>query len=131
MKSAREVAVHGLPLHGQHADPTVNGMIVSGLLKCGKRHVGMHEQISMCITSVDGKCYDSARACGESKLSDTEEVNSRSLRFSQSRYVGRCLCANGAVISWLILVIASVCSQAEQSAGGQVQDEFTQCFKVK
>ena len=85
VKSAGEVTAHGWSLHGQHADSAVNGMIVSGLLKCKKRHVGVQEQISMCIASVDGKCYDGARACVERKLSDAEEVNSRSLRFDQSR----------------------------------------------
>jgi len=80
------MAGHRWSLHGQHADPAVNGMIVSGLLfKCEKRHVGVQEQISICIASVDGKCYDSARACVERKLSDTEKVNSRSLRFDQLR----------------------------------------------
>ena len=65
MKSAGEVAAHGWLLHGQHTEPTVDGMVVSGLLKCERRHVGMQEQISMCIASVDGKCYDSARALVE------------------------------------------------------------------
>ena len=87
--------MYGWSLHGQHADPTVNGMIVSGLLKCERRHVGMQEQISMSIASVDGKCYDNARARAERKLSGTEEVNSRSLRFAWSRYVGRYCCVNG------------------------------------
>ena len=88
VESAGEAAVHMwiscqnnhsmntvLRTNGQHADPTVNGMIVSGLLNCEMRHVGMQEQISMCIVSVsmciasvDGKCYDRARACGGSKL---------------------------------------------------------------
>jgi len=70
-------------------------MIVSGLLKCEMRHVGMQEHISMSIASVDGKCYDNARASAERKLSGTEEVNSRSLRFSRSRYASRYLCVNG------------------------------------
>jgi hypothetical protein len=39
----------------------------------------------MCIASVDGKCDDSARARGESKMSKTEGV---SLRFARSRYAG-------------------------------------------
>ena len=39
VKSAGEVTAHGWSLHGQHADPAVDGMIVSGLLKCEKRHV--------------------------------------------------------------------------------------------
>jgi hypothetical protein len=30
----------------------------------------------------------------------------------------------------MISVIASACSQAEQSAGGQGQDEIIRCFKV-
>ena len=42
-------------------NPTVDGMIVSGSLQCEMRHVGMQEQISMSIASVDGKCYDNAR----------------------------------------------------------------------
>ena len=54
----------------------------------------MQEQISMCITSVDGKCYDSAIAHVKIKLSDTEGVNSRSLRFAQLSYVGRYCCVN-------------------------------------
>ena len=57
MKSSGEVAAHGWLIHGQHADPTVDGMIVSGSLKCERSHVGMQEQISMCMSSVDGKCY--------------------------------------------------------------------------
>ena len=80
--------------YSDYADPTVDGMIVSGLLKCERSHVGMQKHISMCIASVNGKCYDSARARGERKLSDTEEVNSMSfrycyevgLRFAWSRY---------------------------------------------
>jgi len=63
----------------------------------------MQEQNSMCITSVDGKCYDSARACEESKLSDTEGVNSRSLRFAQSRYVGMYCCVNNTTTSQQLL----------------------------
>ena len=57
-------------------------MIVRGLLKCESSHVGMQDQISMCIASVDGKCYDSAQDCVDRKLSDTEEVNLMSLRFA-------------------------------------------------
>jgi hypothetical protein len=34
------------------------------------------------------------------------------------------------VISWLISVIASACSQTEQSAGGQDLGVFIQCFEV-
>jgi hypothetical protein len=51
---------------------TVDGMIVRGLLKhessCVRESscVGMKEHISMGIASVDGKCYDSTRACGGS-----------------------------------------------------------------
>ena len=60
-------------------------MMVSGLLKCERSHVGMQEQISMCIMIVDDKCYDSAIARVESKMSDTDGVNSRSLIFSQLR----------------------------------------------
>ena len=70
MESASEMSGHRWLLHGQHADPTVNGMIVSGSLKCEWSHVGMQKQISMCIASVEEKCYDSARARGESKLSE-------------------------------------------------------------
>jgi len=83
VKPAGEVAAPGWSLHGLHADPTVDGMIVGGSLKCDRRHVGMQEQIFMSIASVDGKCYDNARACVERKLSGTMEVNSRSLRFDQ------------------------------------------------
>jgi hypothetical protein len=72
VKSAGEVAAHGWLLHGQHAEPTVDGVIVNGLLKCERRHEGKQEQISMSIASVDGKCYDNARACVERKLSVTE-----------------------------------------------------------
>ena len=32
VKSASEVAAHGWLIHDQHADPTVNGMIISGFL---------------------------------------------------------------------------------------------------
>ena len=31
---------------------------------------------------------------------------------------------------WLTSTIASACSQSEQSAGGQVLDEFIRCFEV-
>ena len=34
------------------------------------------------------------------------------------------------MISWLISVTASACSQAEQSAEGQGLDEFIRCFEV-
>ena len=34
------------------------------------------------------------------------------------------------VISWLISVIASACSQAEKSGGGQGLGVFIQCFEV-
>ncbi len=70
---------------------TVDGIMVRGLLKheigCVRESscVGMQEHTSMCIVSVDGKCYDKARACGASKLSKTEGV---SLRFARSRYAG-------------------------------------------
>ena len=51
--------------------------------------MGIKEHISMCIASVDGKCYDIARARGGSKLSDTEEVNLMSPRVARSSYAGR------------------------------------------
>ena len=34
------------------------------------------------------------------------------------------------MMSWLTSKIASACSQVEQNAGGQVKDEFTQCFEM-
>ena len=83
-------------------------MIVSGSLKCEKSHVGMQKKISKCIASVDGKCYDSARARVESKFSDTEEVNSGSSRFSQSRYVGRYCCVNRTTTSQQLLKMAKM-----------------------
>ena len=89
----------------------------------------MQEQNSMCITSVDGKFYDSARACGKSKLSDTEGVNSRSLRFSQSRYVGMYRCVNGTTTSQQLLEMAKdrhlslVQSEEKHSANGQMRFE--------
>ena len=43
------------------SNPTIDGMIEKGSLKRERSCVGMQEQhISMCIASVDGKCYDSA-----------------------------------------------------------------------
>ena len=70
--------------------------------------MGMQEQISMCITSVDGKCYDSSRASIKSTLSDTEGVNSRRLRFAQLRYVGRYHGVNNTTTSQQLLEMAKV-----------------------
>ncbi len=100
---ADEAAVHGwIPWQNS----TVVGMMVRGLLKhesgCVRESscLGMQEHTSMCIASVDGKCYDSARAHGGSKLSKTEGVSLArgeskmsktegvSLRFARSRYAG-------------------------------------------
>ncbi len=47
--------------------------------------------------------YDSARACGGSKLSETEEV---SLRFARSRYAGGFQCESGMTASQQMLEIA-------------------------
>ena len=85
---ANEASVHGWIPWRNHI---VDGMIVRWLLKhessCVRVSscVGMQEHIPMCIASVDGKCYESARACGGSKLSETEEV---SIRFAGPRYAG-------------------------------------------
>ncbi len=68
----------------------------------------MQEHIPMGIASVDGKCYDSARARGGSKLSETEEVISISPRFSRSRYAGRYSCVNSTTISRQLLEMAKV-----------------------
>jgi hypothetical protein len=78
--------------------------------------MGMQEHISMCIVSVDSKCYDSSRACRGSKLSDTEEVSSMSfrypyevgLRLAWSRYTGRYCCVNSTTTSQQLLEIAKV-----------------------
>ena len=58
--------------------------------------------------SIDGKCYDSARARGERKLSDTEEVNSISPRFARSRCAGRYHCVDGTATSQQLLKMAKV-----------------------
>ena len=68
----------------------------------------MQKQISTCIASVNGKYYDSVIARVKSKLSDTEEVNSSSLRFAQLRYVGRYRCVNDATTSQQLLEMAMV-----------------------
>ena len=82
------------------SNPTIDGMIEKGLLKRESSCMGMQEQhISMCIVSVDSKCYDSARACGVSKLCDTEEVNVMSPRFARLSYVGRYCCVDGTTTS--------------------------------
>ena len=48
VKHAGKAAVHvWIRTNSQHADPTVNGMIVSESLKCERSHVGMQKQISM------------------------------------------------------------------------------------
>ena len=100
-------------------------MIVRGSLNCESSHVGTQEQISMCIASVDGN--DSARVCVERKLSDTEEVNLRSLRFAQSRNVGRYRYVNSTSTSQQLLVMAKVRGLAllqleeKHSATGQVR----------
>ncbi len=104
VKSASEVAVHGWIAW---KNPTVNGMIVRGLLKhessCVRESscVGMQEHIPMCIVSVDGKCYDSL-------LSETEEAISISPRFARSRCSGRYSCMNGTTISQQPLEMAKV-----------------------
>ena len=89
----------------------------------------MQEQISMCIASVDSKCYDNARACAERKLSGTEEVSSRSLRYDQLRYVVRYLCVNGTTTLQQLLEMAKVrflalvLSEERHSAANQVRVE--------
>jgi hypothetical protein len=95
---ADEAVVHGyIPWR----DSTVDGMIVRGLLNHESGCEGMQEHTFMCIASVDGECYDSARARGESKMSKTEGV---SLRFARSRYAGRYSCVNGTTISRQLLM---------------------------
>ena len=103
VESAGEAAVHGwIPWQ----NPTFDGTIVRGSLNCESSNVGMQEQIPMCIVSIDGN--DSARACDERKLSDTEEITSRILRFAQLRYVGRYCCVNGTTTSQQLLEMAKV-----------------------
>jgi len=87
-KYADEATVHGwIPWRNS----TVYGMMVRELLKHESIRVresscvGMQEHTSMCIASVDGKYYDSARARSEIKMSKTEGV---SPRFARSRYAG-------------------------------------------
>ena len=126
VNSASEAAVHGWILW---QNPTVNGMIVRGSLKSESSHAGMQEQISMCIAIIDGECYDSARALVKRKLSDTEEVNLRSLRFAQPRYMGRYCCVNGASTSQQLLEMAKlrglalVQSEERHSVTNQVRVE--------
>ena len=83
-------------------------MIVRGSQKRESSCVGMQEHISMCIVSVDSKCYDSARDQGGSKLSDIEKVNLMSLRFAQSRNVGRYCYVDGTSTSQQLLEMAKV-----------------------
>ena len=93
VRFAGEAVLHvWIWINGQHADPTVDGMLVVGLLKCERIHVGMQKQVPMCIASVDGRWYDS-------ELSDTDEVSSVSLSFSRSRNVGRYCYVNGTTTS--------------------------------
>jgi len=105
---ANEAAVHGwIPWR----NPSVDGMMVRGLLKhesgcvCESSCMGMQEHTSLCIASVDGKFYDSAIACGGSKLSVTEGV---SLRLVRSKYAGRYSCVSGTTISQQLLEMAKV-----------------------
>jgi len=100
-------AVHGcIPWRNS----TVDGMILRELLKHESIRmresscVGMQDHTSMCIASVDGECYDSARARSEIEMSKTEEV---SLRFARSRYAGGSRCENGMTASQQMLEIAN------------------------
>jgi hypothetical protein len=104
---ADEAVVHGyIPWRNS----TVDGMTARELLKHESIRVrenscvGMQEHTSICIASVDGECYDSARARSEIKMSKTEGV---SLRFARSRYAGGSLCENAMTASQQMLEIAN------------------------
>jgi hypothetical protein len=97
---ADEATMHGwIPWRNS----TVDGMMVRGLLKHESSCVGIKKHTSMCIASVEGECYDSARTRGESKMSRTEGV---SPRFARSRYAGRYSCVNGTTIPQQLLEMA-------------------------
>ena len=99
----------------------------------------------MCIASIDGKCYDSARACGVRKLSDTEEVNVTSPRFARLSYTGRYRCVDGTTTSQQLFEMAKVrslcdiladisdcqCARSWSRQGGTSQKTMTTTFQSK